>query len=324
VTYTYDANGRRVQKSDGTLYWVDDSLRPLSVGTTSGSITRDYIFLGGKRIAFVPLSSGNPYYYLSDHLGSTAVVASGDGKTIQWEADYFPFGSVQQIFTNIVGNNYEFTGYENDSETGYNYANARFQSGRWGRFLSPDPSLGSIDLTNPQSLNRQAYVLNNATNMIDSLGLVAGGCPFGTEPEPSLDGMCVFLEFLGTDPNSLGPAKGTGRAGGHAASGKPTKPKPTPKPPAPDCTAEMNAAVALAPPIELDKRAVIGGIVTGLITFFLPEAFGGGSILGTVTGVGVGTAETPLQNYAEGGARAQAALMACYAQQGPFLVPVGN
>ncbi|HEY1938764.1 MAG TPA: hypothetical protein VGJ33_12580, partial [Candidatus Angelobacter sp.] len=53
TTYTYDGDGRRVQKSDGTLYWIDDFLRPLSVGTTSGSITRDYIFLGGKRIAFV-------------------------------------------------------------------------------------------------------------------------------------------------------------------------------------------------------------------------------------------------------------------------------
>jgi hypothetical protein len=45
-TYTYDGNGRRVMKSDGTVYWVDDQLRPISMGTTSGSITRDYIFLG--------------------------------------------------------------------------------------------------------------------------------------------------------------------------------------------------------------------------------------------------------------------------------------
>ena len=142
TAYTYDGDGRRVQKSDGTLYWVDDSLRPLSVGTTSGSITRDYMFLGQQRIAFVPISTGNPYYYLSDNLGSTAVVASGDGKTIQWEADYFPFGAVRQVFTSIVGNNYEFTGYENDSETGYNYALARFDAGRWGRFLSADPYFG--------------------------------------------------------------------------------------------------------------------------------------------------------------------------------------
>jgi RHS repeat-associated protein len=239
----------------------------------------------------VPLSSGNPYYYLSDRLGSTAVIASGDGKTIQWEADYFPFGSVQQMFTNLVGNNYEFTGYENDSDTGYNYANARFQSGRWGRFLSPDPYLGSIDLANPQSLSRHSYVLNNVTNIIDPL-----------------------------DPGPTGPAVG----GGHPTGGKRTKLKPTPKPPAPDCMAEMNAAVALAPPVELDKRAVIGGIISGLIIFFLPEKFGGGSVLALATGVAVGAHETPLQNYTEGGARAQAALMACYAQQGPLLVPVGN
>ena len=60
---------------------------------------------GDPELAFVPLSSGNPYYYLSDHLGSTAVTASGDGKTIQWEADYFPFGAVRQVFSNIASNN---------------------------------------------------------------------------------------------------------------------------------------------------------------------------------------------------------------------------
>jgi RHS repeat-associated protein len=186
TTYTYDGDGRRVKKSDGTLYWMDDSLRPLSVGTTTGSITRDYIFLGGKRIAFVPLSTGNPYYYLSDHLGSTAVIASGDGKTIQWEADYFPFGSQRQMFTNIASNNYEFTGYEYDSGTGYNYANARFDAGRWGRFLSPDPYLGSMNVTNPQSLNRYTYVMNNPLNLMD---------PYGLD--------CLYLNDAGTGLESI-------------------------------------------------------------------------------------------------------------------------
>jgi RHS repeat-associated protein len=175
TTYTYDGDGRRVKKSDGTVYWVDDQLRPISVGTTSGSITRDYVFLGQQRIAFVPISTGNPYYYLSDNLGSAAVVASGDGKAIQWEADYFPFGAVRQVFTNTASNNYEFTGYEYDSDTQYNYAIARFEAGRWGRFMSPDPYLGSIDITNPQSLNRYSYIGNNPTNGVDPLGLVCSG-----------------------------------------------------------------------------------------------------------------------------------------------------
>jgi RHS repeat-associated protein len=213
-TYTYDGDGRRVLKSDGTVYWVDDQLRPLSVGTTSSSITHDYIFLGSQRIATVPLSSGNPYYYLSDHLGSTAVIASGDGKTIQWEADYFPFGAVRQVFTSTVGNNYEFTGYENDSETGYNYANARYDAGRWGRFLSPDPYLGSTDITNPQSLNRYSYVSNNPIGFVDPLGL-ATVCTLNG-PGTNVH-ICVSIGCSGAatlDGQDCGGDSGGGSSGG--------------------------------------------------------------------------------------------------------------
>ncbi|HEY2496730.1 MAG TPA: RHS repeat-associated core domain-containing protein [Candidatus Angelobacter sp.] len=208
TTYTYDGDGRRVQKSDGTVYWVDDNLHPIATGTSSGSITRDYVFIGDKRIAFVPISTGNPYYYLSDHLGSTAVVSSGDGKAVQWEADYFPFGSLRQVFTNIAGNNYDFTGYEYDSDTGYNYANVRFEAGRWGRFLSADPYLGSINITNPQSLNRYAYVTNNPMNLVDPSGMdddlcddAANSCRWdsnGLEPldPPGGPNDCTFGEVL--------------------------------------------------------------------------------------------------------------------------------
>ncbi len=38
-----------------------------------------------------------------------------------------------------------------------------------GRWLSPDPKAGNI--TNPQSLDRYAYVLGNPTNLVDPLGL---------------------------------------------------------------------------------------------------------------------------------------------------------
>jgi len=82
---------------------------------------------------------------------------------------------VRQVFTNTASNNYEFTGYEYDSDTQYNYAVARFEAGRWGRFMSPDPYLGSIDITNPQSLNRYSYVGNNPANGVDPLGLVCSG-----------------------------------------------------------------------------------------------------------------------------------------------------
>jgi RHS repeat-associated protein len=202
LSYTYDGDGRRVEKSDGTVYWLDDASQPFSVGTTSGSITRDYLYFGGQRIAFVAIASGNPYYFLSDNLNSTAVIASGDGKTIQWEADYFPFGSVRQVFTNLLTNNYQFTGDEFDFETGYNYSEARYQAGTWGRFLSPDPYAGSMDLSNPQSLNRYAYVMNNPANATDPSGLI-GDSGFGPDPGPPGSDYLLSCE-LGINCNSTG------------------------------------------------------------------------------------------------------------------------
>jgi RHS repeat-associated protein len=209
TTYTYDGDGRRVEKSDGTVYWVDDNFHPLSIGTTSGSLTKDFVFLGDKRVAFVSLSAGNVYYYLSDQIGSTAVIGSGDGKTIQWEADYFPFGAERQVFTSSVNNIYQFTGYEYDSDTQYNYALARFDAGRWGRFLTPDPYLGSIDITNPQSLNRYSYVLDNPTNLDDPLGLE---CQMLFTPDGTPYMHCDSNAPMPGDPTPSG--NGSGFAGG--------------------------------------------------------------------------------------------------------------
>src|SRR5207245_4975790 len=55
-----------------------------------------------------------------------------------------------------------------------------------GRWLSPDPIGG--DISNPQSLNRYAYVLNNPTNLIDLLGL----CPKGTHPATAAEAQDIL------------------------------------------------------------------------------------------------------------------------------------
>lgn len=61
---------------------------------------------------------------------------------------------------------------------------------QWGRWMTPD-QLGG-DITNPQSLNRYAYVENNPTTYVDPLGLnrclgSIGSCTvgnWGNEPDP--------------------------------------------------------------------------------------------------------------------------------------------
>jgi RHS repeat-associated protein len=259
TTYTYDGDGRRVEKSDGTLYWVDDNFQPLSIGATSGSVTKDFVFVDGKRIAYVSLSSGNPYYYLSDHLGSTAVVSSGDGKAVQWEADFFPFGAQRTVITNLVTTPYEFTGYEYDSTTGHNYAVARFEVGRWGRFLAADPYMGSLDLNNPQSLNRYSYVLSNPTNLTDPLGLLAlTPCDPGMHHDQH--GYCVLDSGLGG-----GVVGGTGGVptppGGGGPRG-PEKPKTNPKKACADKAAKVFFRDFM---IGETAGAVGGGIAGGLV-----------------------------------------------------------
>jgi hypothetical protein len=60
----------------------------------------------------------------------------------------------------------------------------RFYASSLGRWHSPDPLAG--DITNPQSLNRYPYVLNNPATLTDPLGLQ--NCPTGTTE--SAPGQC--------------------------------------------------------------------------------------------------------------------------------------
>ena len=65
MTYTYDGDGRRVQKSNGKLYWYGATGDILDETDTSGNLTNEYVYFGGKRIARRD-SSNNVYYYFVD------------------------------------------------------------------------------------------------------------------------------------------------------------------------------------------------------------------------------------------------------------------
>jgi hypothetical protein len=82
VTYTYDGDGKRVQKSSGKLYWYGVGSDPLDetdlAGNTNNASFNEYVFFGGKRIARRD-SSNAVHYYFSDHLGSAKMVADALG-----------------------------------------------------------------------------------------------------------------------------------------------------------------------------------------------------------------------------------------------------
>jgi RHS repeat-associated protein len=82
---------------------------------------------------------------------------------------FLPFG--QEWNPQITMNTYKFTGDEHDSESNLEHTQFRQLSSVEGRWLSPDPYMGSMDLTNPQSLNRYAYVNNNPLVATDPSGL---------------------------------------------------------------------------------------------------------------------------------------------------------
>jgi RHS repeat-associated protein len=192
--YVYDGFGLRVAKksnsnstrSIGTvmkLYWR--SISGDALAETDGSVSttniayNEYVFFGGRRIASRN-GLGAVFYYFADQLGSVRTITTGSGPgqspgQLCWDQDYTPYG--QEVFTTsqmilqttACPPSYKFTGYESDSETGLDYAFARYYSSRLGRFVSSDPIGGSVG--NLQSNNAYAYVLNNPTDLVDPLGL---------------------------------------------------------------------------------------------------------------------------------------------------------
>jgi RHS repeat-associated protein len=167
VTYTYDGQGRRVEKSNGTLFWYGDGRDPLVQTDLTGKFQSEYIFFGGKRIA---RRSSFPAvaYYFSDHLGSASVVTQANG-TISDDIDYYPFGH-ERIAKASSGNTYTFTGKFLDGETGFYDFDARFYGPSQGRFMSPDPDgIGSLN-SDPQSWNMYTYARNNPLKYIDQDG----------------------------------------------------------------------------------------------------------------------------------------------------------
>jgi RHS repeat-associated protein len=157
ISYAYDGDGKRVQKTVGTTVTT-------YVYDAKGNLAAEY---GGE-----PGSVAGTTYLTADHLGSTRLVTNtvnGSPNVVE-RYDYAPFG--EELTAGIDGrttallfstNLYptitpdsateKFTGKERDAESGLDYLGARYLSGAQGTFTSPDPHNESAQLVDPQSWN---------------------------------------------------------------------------------------------------------------------------------------------------------------------------
>ncbi len=184
VNYTYDGDGNRVEKNTIKIYWYGAGATILDESDTSGNITDEFVFLGGKRIAH-RYASGVINYYAEDMLGTNRVILPSAAGSPCYDADFYPFGG-ERAYTSTCAENYKFEGKKRDQETGNDDFGARYYTSSFGRWESPDWSsipapVPYANLTNPQTLNLYIMASDDPETFADLDGHCGqqdgGGCP---------------------------------------------------------------------------------------------------------------------------------------------------
>src|SRR6266404_8016517 len=167
-SYNYDGKGLRVTKVSGgttTVYIFSGGkvIAEYDNGAALGSPNREYIYSGDLMLA--KIESGSTIYYHADHL-SPRLLTDAAANTVG-QRGHYPFG--ESWYETGTASKFKFTSYERDGESGNDYAMARYDVNRLGRFASAD-SFGGSQFS-PQSLNRYAYSANDPINLVDPSGL---------------------------------------------------------------------------------------------------------------------------------------------------------
>lgn len=180
-----------------------------STGSTPPSGNLEIVLTSGSSqldVTGLQLNGPGIQYYHQDHL-SNRLVTDSAGNTLE-QMGHFPFGDP---WYNAANDKLYFTSYERDSESGNDYAMARYYVWRIGRFNSLDPLAGST--SDPQSLNRYTYVENNPISLIDPTGM--DECLASDDVDCGVGGGGGGEDFcLGCDVGWMPPDSGMADPGG--------------------------------------------------------------------------------------------------------------
>ena len=187
--YFYDGDEKRVKKVAGnelTIFVYD----------AAGKLVAEY----SNQISTNPQVS----YLTTDNLGSPRINTDKNGNVVS-RHDYQPFGEeIQRASYGVDAVRKKFTGYEKDTETDLDFAQARYYSKSLGRFNSTDPLFYTASRpADPQQFNLYAYVRDNPLALVDPNGKDAKGSSMK-------DGQIVAItegdrEKLETDLNKVAP-----------------------------------------------------------------------------------------------------------------------
>ena len=172
ASFRYNGDGHRVSRTlngQTTRYVIDPHAtlpNVLAETDSSGAILRNYVY--GYGLLEQIDAANAPHYYHFDPTGHTLALTDGNGVTTDTYA-YTPFGE-----TTAKGNTpnpFRYVGKEGvmDDGNGLHYMRARYYRADIARFMSLDAIEGKI--TEPQGLNRYAYVRGNPLTSIDPSGL---------------------------------------------------------------------------------------------------------------------------------------------------------
>jgi RHS repeat-associated protein len=145
-TEVKDANGNSI----GKYYCDGEGKRVKKITATETTV---FVYSGGKLVAeYATQISQNPTisYTTADHLGSPRVITDKTGN-IKSRRDFMPFGEEIQpgVGNRTTAQKYtsdniaeKFTGKKRDSESGFDYFEARYYASKWGRFTTSDEFVG--------------------------------------------------------------------------------------------------------------------------------------------------------------------------------------
>jgi RHS repeat-associated protein len=203
-TYEYDGGGNRVRHVAGGygpfFYLWSSVLNQPVLELTSEGVFRAYVYNAGGGMLGL-LSCDDAFYWVHhDHQGSGRKLTDVNGH-VAYRVEMDPHG---QIIYETADNGQTFLNprkyakYHRDWESNLDYARARMYHHNLGRFSQPDPAgMKAVDITDPQSLNRYAYVQNDPANLNDETGMCPSCTPYSANNMPHWMNVVYSAEFRG-------------------------------------------------------------------------------------------------------------------------------